>query len=65
MMHIKEEHIKEAKKHHINCIVAGHMASDSIGMNLVLDGLEARGIDIVPCSGLIRVSRNKKKGKKK
>lgn len=65
MMHIKEDHIKEAKKHHINCIVAGHMASDSLGMNIVLDGLEAKGIDIVPCSGLIRVSRNKKKGKKK
>jgi putative NIF3 family GTP cyclohydrolase 1 type 2 len=64
MMHIREDHITEAKKHHINVIVAGHMASDSIGMNHVLDGLEKKGIEIVPFAGLIRVSRNKG-GKKK
>jgi putative NIF3 family GTP cyclohydrolase 1 type 2 len=65
MMHIKEEHIKEAKKHHINIIVAGHMASDSMGMNYVLDSLEGRGIEIVPCSGLIRVKRAKGKKRKR
>jgi len=27
-------------------------------MNLFLDELEKKGIEIVPCSGLIRVSRN-------
>ena len=64
MMHIREDHIVEAKKHHINIIVAGHMASDSIGMNHILDGLEKRGVEIVTCAGLIRVSRNKG-GKKK
>jgi putative NIF3 family GTP cyclohydrolase 1 type 2 len=64
MMHIREDHITEAKKHHINVIVAGHMASDSIGMNHVLDGLEKKGIEIVPFAGLIRVSRNNG-GKKK
>jgi len=61
MMHIKEEHIKEARKHHINIIVAGHMASDSMGMNYILDSLERKGIEIVPCSGLIRVKRAKGK----
>jgi putative NIF3 family GTP cyclohydrolase 1 type 2 len=64
MMHIREDHITEAKKHHINVIVAGHMASDSIGMNHVLDGLEKKGIEIIPFAGLIRCSRNKG-GKKK
>jgi putative NIF3 family GTP cyclohydrolase 1 type 2 len=63
MMHIKEEHIKEAAKHHINVIVAGHMASDSLGMNFILDNIEKRGIEVVPCSGLIRVKRSAK-GKK-
>jgi hypothetical protein len=29
-------------------------------MNLFLDELEKRGIEIIPCSGLIRVSRVKK-----
>lgn len=56
-MHISEEHRKEAEKNHINVVVAGHIASDSLGMNLFLDELEQRNVEIVPCSGLIRVSR--------
>jgi len=60
-MHLSEEHRKEAEKAHINVVIAGHISSDSIGMNLFLDELEKKGIEIVPCSGLIRVSRNKKK----
>lgn len=59
-MHQSEEHRKEAEKAHINVIIAGHISSDSIGMNLFLDELEKKGIEIVPCSGLIRVSRIKK-----
>lgn len=59
-MHMSEEHRKEAEKYHINVIIAGHMASDSLGMNLFLDELEKRGIEIVPVSGLIRVKRFKK-----
>jgi len=59
-MHQSEEHRKEAEKANINVIVAGHIPSDSLGMNLFLDELEKRGIEIVPCSGLIRVSRTKK-----
>ncbi len=62
-MHQSEEHRKEAEKAHINVVIAGHISSDSIGMNLFLDELEKRGIEIVPCSGLIRVSRNKRKKK--
>ena len=57
-MHASEEHRKEAQKHHINLVIAGHMSSDSLGMNLLLDKFEAQGVEIVPCSGLIRVSRN-------
>lgn len=60
-MHQSEEHKKEAEKAHINVVIAGHISSDSIGMNLFLDELEKKGIEIVPCSGLIRVSRVKKK----
>ncbi len=58
-MHASEEHRKEAQKHHINLVIAGHMSSDSIGMNLILDRFEAKGVEIVPTSGFIRVSRNK------
>lgn len=56
-MHVSEEHKKEAEAAHINVVIAGHMSSDSIGVNLFLDELEKRGIEIVPCSGLIRVKR--------
>ena len=56
-MHQSEKHREFAEKAHINVIIAGHMSSDSIGMNLFLDKLEEKGIEIVPCSGLIRVSR--------
>jgi putative NIF3 family GTP cyclohydrolase 1 type 2 len=58
-MHIDDEHKEEAEKHHINVVVAGHMSSDSLGMNLFLDELEKKGIEIITCSGLIRISRVK------
>jgi len=54
---MSEEHRKEAEKAHINVVIAGHMASDSLGLNLFLDELEKRGIKVVPVSGLIRVKR--------
>jgi putative NIF3 family GTP cyclohydrolase 1 type 2 len=56
-MHISENNRKEAKKHHINVVVAGHIASDSLGMNLFLDELQARGVEVISCSGLLRVER--------
>ena len=56
-MHMSEEHRKEAEKAHINVVIAGHMASDSLGLNLFLDELEKKGIKVVPISGLIRVKR--------
>lgn len=59
-MHAAEEHRKECQKYHMNLVIAGHMSSDSLGMNLFLDELEKSGIEIVPCSGLIRVSRSVK-----
>jgi putative NIF3 family GTP cyclohydrolase 1 type 2 len=56
-MHIAEEHRKEAEKYNINVVIAGHIASDSVGMNLFLDDLEQRKVAVLPCSGLIRVGR--------
>jgi putative NIF3 family GTP cyclohydrolase 1 type 2 len=56
-MHMHEEHRKEAEKHHINVVISGHMASDSLGMNLFLDELEKKGVEVIPTSGLIRVKR--------
>lgn len=56
-MHVSEEHKKEAEAANINMVIAGHMPSDSLGMNIILDELEKQGIEIVPCGGLFRVSR--------
>ncbi len=57
-MHLSEEHFRQAKKEHINVIIAGHMPSDSIGLNLILDSLLKReDLDVIPCSGFIRHSR--------
>jgi hypothetical protein len=56
-MHISEEHKKEAESAHINIVIAGHISSDSLGVNLFIDELEKQGIEIVPCSGFTRVSR--------
>lgn len=56
-MHQREEWKEEARKHHLNVIVAGHISSDSLGLNLLLDNLEKKGVEIVPCSGFIRISR--------
>jgi putative NIF3 family GTP cyclohydrolase 1 type 2 len=59
-MHISEEHKKEAEAANLNVVIAGHISSDSLGMNLFLDELEKQGIEIISCSGLIRVSRVQK-----
>jgi len=56
-MHIGEKHRKEAEKNHINVVIAGHIASDSLGMNLFLDELVKQGVRVIPCSGLTRVDR--------
>lgn len=57
-MHQSEKHREHAEQAHINVVIAGHMSSDSLGMNQMLDTLEKHGVEIVPCGGLIRVSRN-------
>lgn len=59
-MHMYEADRKEAEKYHINVVIAGHYSSDSLGTNLFLDELEKKGIEVIPCSGLIRVKRFKK-----
>ena len=59
-MHQSEEHRKEAQTANVNVVIAGHMSSDSLGVNLFLDELEKKGIEIIPCSGLIRISRIEK-----
>jgi putative NIF3 family GTP cyclohydrolase 1 type 2 len=61
-MHMSEGHFKKAKKHSLNIIIAGHMSSDSLGVNLLLDAIDPKkSLDIMPCSGFIRVDRRVKR----
>ena len=41
-MHMGPELRKEADKHHIHVVIAGHISSDSVGINLYMDELERR-----------------------
>ncbi len=57
-MHIGEDHKKEAEKHHVNVVIAGHMSSDNLGMNLIFDDILEKSVEIVAASGFRRFSRN-------
>ena len=57
-MHFPESHIEEARKNNVNIVISGHMSSDSLGVNLICDVWERHGIDVLPCSGFTRFSRN-------
>ncbi len=59
-MHLSEKNREAAEKAHINVVIAGHISSDSIGINLFLDEIEKKRVEITSCSGLIRHSRRKK-----
>jgi putative NIF3 family GTP cyclohydrolase 1 type 2 len=60
-MHFSEEHFKAAQKEHINIIVAGHISSDTLGLNLLLDSLcEKDDLEIIACSGFVRIPRRGK-----
>jgi putative NIF3 family GTP cyclohydrolase 1 type 2 len=57
-MHMSEDHRKEAEKHHIHVVIAGHISSDTLGLNLLLDALEKHGpLTVVECSGFKRIRR--------
>jgi len=55
-MHISEDHRKEAEKHHVNVVIAGHMSSDNLGMNLLLDDI-LKDVEVIAASGFRRFSR--------
>jgi putative NIF3 family GTP cyclohydrolase 1 type 2 len=58
-MHISEDHRKEAEKNHLNIIIAGHISSDNLGLNLLIDEIsEGDSLEILECSGFRRFSRN-------
>lgn len=57
-MHLSEEHRKEAEKNYLNVVVAGHISSDNLGLNLLLDEIsKGNPLKIIECSGFRRFSR--------
>lgn len=54
VMHIPENVLKAVKEQNIgNVVVAGHMASDSIGLNKIIEALEQRGLQVTRMSGIV------------
>ncbi len=60
-MHVTEKSLEEAKKHHINIIQCSHMASDALGVNLMLDVMKQKDpkMTFIEASGFVRVERKK------
>jgi len=55
-MHLSEEHFKKVKDVNLNVVIAGHIASDTLGLNLLLDRLEKQEkFQILACSGFRRI----------
>ena len=58
-MHYSEDHRKRAEELKLNLVIAGHISSDVLGVNLVLDRIEAAGQVAIYCtSGMVRFKRN-------
>ncbi len=56
-MHLSEEHRKEAEKNHLNVVIAGHIASDNLGLNLLFDEILDPSVEVLEVSGFKRVKR--------
>ncbi len=58
-MHLSEEHLKKAQDANLNVVIAGHISSDNLGLNLLLDRIEKEEkLEILSCSGFRRIRRN-------
>jgi len=59
-MHYSEEHLENAKKAKLNVVIAGHISSDVLGLNLLFDEIEKeQKLEFVNVSGFERIRRKK------
>ena len=59
-MHFSTRAVKEAEKHYLNVVLAGHISSDNLGLNLLFDKLESKApekFEFIECSGFRRFRR--------
>jgi len=58
-MHLSEEHFRKVKDKNLNVIIAGHISSDTLGLNLLLDAVDKdNSLNIFSCSGFRRIRHN-------
>jgi hypothetical protein len=62
-MHFSGAHKKAIEEAQMNAVIAGHMSSDSLGLNVLLDNMMKKlgKFEVVETSGFTRFSRDKKK----
>jgi len=57
-MHLSDDHLKKVKEANLNVVIAGHISSDCLGLNLLLDKIESEErLEVLGCSGFKRVRR--------
>lgn len=59
-MHLSDDHLKKVKDASLNVVIAGHISSDNLGLNLLLDNIEGQAgysFDTIECSGFRRIRR--------
>ena len=60
-MHLSEEHLENAKKAKLNVVIAGHISSDNLGLNLLFDELEKEEkLEFIGISGFERIRKKNK-----
>lgn len=60
-MHLSEDHFKKVKDANLNVVIAGHISSDTLGLNLLLDNVEKQAkekLTVLNCSGFQRYTRS-------
>ncbi len=58
-MHLSEEHFRSVRGANLNVVIAGHISSDTLGLNLLLDGIEKKErLQTIDCSGFRRFKHN-------
>jgi putative NIF3 family GTP cyclohydrolase 1 type 2 len=61
-MHLSEGHLKKVKEANINVVMGGHISSDNVGLNLILDEIvKKEPLTFIEASGFRRVQRPRKK----
>jgi len=57
-MHLGEEALERARKANLNVVIAGHVSSDTLGLNLLFDEVEKEeALEFVNASGFERIRR--------